>query len=191
MKQLNKISKIIKNSILLFKEALLTSIQTFTSIFNMKKIKSSDIDSYLTVKIETSNEATGPYIYKIFFKPPEHLLFHVLDVINSPFFYKIINEITKKGPDLILSFQFISNISVGDKQRIFEHNHQQIIEDLNKPSTINKVDNIINSISNTLNNKILDSYSTDLISLSTINIIVTKRSKHFYLKDFEYHLRHN
>lgn len=191
MKQLNKISKIIKNSILLFKEALLTSIQTFTSIFNMKKIKSSDIDSYLTVKIETSNEATGPYIYKIFFKPPEHMLFHVLDVINSTFFYKIINEITEKGPDLILSFQFISNIYVGDKQRIFEHNHQQIIEDLNKPSNINKVDNIINSISSTLKNKIVDSYSTDLISLSTINIIVTKRSKHFYLKDFESHLRNN
>lgn len=189
MKQLNKISKIILNSISLFKEAIMTSIKTFTSIFNYQNIKSVDIDDYLSLKISTFNDGSGPYVYTIFFKPPENAFFHVLDIIQSSLFRKIISDITKKSPNLILSFQFTSNISINNQLRLFEHNYQEVIENLQQSNHDNKIEEIIDKLSNNLTDKIINNYNTDLISISTITILVTIRSKYLYLKDFEAHLR--
>ena len=189
MKQLSKISKIILNSISLFKEALVTSINTFNSIFNYKNIQSLDINDYLSLKIETANEISGPYIYTIFFKPPENIFFHVFDIIESSFFRKIISDITKKSPNLLLSFQFTSNITINNQLRVIDHNYQEIIENLQHSNRENKVQEIITKISNNIRAKIIDNYNSDLISISTINIMVTIKSKDFYLKEFETYLR--
>ena len=188
MKQL---SKIIQNSISLFKEALITSFKTFTSIFNYHNIRSQDINNYLSLKTETMNESSGPYIYTIFFKPPENAFFHVLDIIQSSFFRKIIYDITKKSPNLILSFQFTSNICINNQLRVFDHNYQEILENLQQLNNENKIEELINKLSDNITANIIDNYNSDLISISTIKILVTLKSKNFYLKDFEAYLRKN
>lgn len=189
MKQLNNLSNFVINSILLFKEALVTSFKTFTSFFTFKKIDEIDINRYLSVTVKTLNKDTGPFMYTIFFKPPEYSLFHILDIIQSTSFKNILKEILNKSGALLLSFQFISNIQLNNNVRVFEHTYQHVIEDFLKINTNEKVEDILQQLSSNIADKIIENYNSDLVSLSTINIIVTVRSKKAYLKDFENYLR--